>query len=40
MRNILDEEIINELNINTVLPVIYLFSDRPENLEVLLSKFS
>lgn len=40
MRNILDEDIMKELNINAVLPVIYLFSDRPENLEVLLSKFS
>lgn len=40
MKNILDEHTMKNLTIDEVIPVIYLFAGRPENLEVLLSKFS
>ena len=40
MKNILDEHTMNELTADAVIPVIYLFSERPENLEVLLKNFS
>jgi hypothetical protein len=40
MKNILDEQTIKELTADAVTPVIFLFSERPENLEVILKNFS
>ncbi len=40
MKNILDEHTMREITPDAVTPVIFLFSERPENLEVLLRSFS